>query len=233
MRNFSILMLVLVLLCAGSAFSQAVRVQVERAADQQAIQRDKTALADDRMDLYRLSDLVMKWDQLRKTRVAAAELELVEKAIAVELRRDLAENRMQVEAAQKEVKQSEKELRQSRREVRRERKDDDHDKAALRDDRRDRRDDRRDVKDDVKDAEKAAELLHKKQAVAIELFEVQKKIDAAGPVVDKALRHQQEVLLEKYLALSHEEIKLGYRELQEDKSEKREDRRERREDRRQ
>jgi hypothetical protein len=227
------------MLCALCATAQAnplpqelKRDRHEIRSDKRELSKDEAALKDDHRDLGRLSDLVIKWDELRKSNAPAGEIDAIEKLIAAEVRKDLRENKVQTEAAKKEVVESEKELRKSRREARRERKDGDMNKAERKDDVRDRRDDKRDLKNDIKDAEAAQALLAKKEATAGELFVLQKKIDAAGDRIDDQLRNQQRVLLERYLQLSQEEIRMGLREKHEDRRELKEDRRELREDRR-
>lgn len=217
----------LFLLCSR-VFGQAH--VVEKAKDHQALAMDRVSVRDDRGDLDRLSDLVMKWDQLRKSAPNSAALKTVEEQIYVELRRDVKESKVEVKAAEKEVKQSTREVNVARIEKIKERTDKDNNKKALKDDKRDLRDDRRDRRNDVRDEKKAEEVLAKKRAISVELIDLQKKIDAAGPQGDKLLRQKQAALLENYLAVSQEELKLGLREIKEDKHELREDRRETRED---
>jgi len=227
-KNYAIL--ICMLLVASVAFAQIHAV--EKTKDRHAIAADKTSVRDDRGDLNRLSDLVIKWDQLRKSAPNSAALKECEDQIYAELRRDVKEAKVEVKEAQKEVKQSTREVNASRLEKVKERTDKDMDKKALRDDRRDLRDDRRDRRDDVRDEKKAEEILAKKRGLSTELIELQKKIDAAGPQGDRVLRQKQADLLEQYLTVSQEEISLGLREIKEDRKELREDRRETREDRR-
>jgi hypothetical protein len=205
---------------------------VEKNKDKKAIAADRVSVRDDRHDLNRLSDLVMKWDQLRTSTPNSEALKKVEQEIYAELRRDVKEAKTEVKEAKKEVIQSTHEVHASQVEKAHERHDRDGDRRALRDDKKDLRDDRRDRRDDVRDEKKAEELLTKKRAISQQLIDVQKKIDAAGPRVDKLMREKQSDLLEEYLTLSQEEVKLGLREIKEDKKELREDRRETREDRR-
>jgi hypothetical protein len=216
---------------AVTGFAQQLRNAKERQDDKKGIAKATVGVADDRRDLDRLSDLVMKWEVLRKGGNQVA-LNQVEQQIALELRKDIWEAKVQTPQAEKETKQSAAELRSSRREVRQERRDQDADKQELRDDRRDRRDDRRDLRDDVRDEKKIKEILDRKQAIAKELAALQKVIDTPGMAGDKTLQTKQRSLLEEYLALSQQEIQHGIREVREDKKELREDRRERREDRR-
>ncbi|MDZ7289524.1 MAG: hypothetical protein ONB44_21430 [candidate division KSB1 bacterium] len=215
---------------AATGFAQQLRNAKERQDDKKGIAAATAAVADDRRDLDRLSDLVMKWEVLRKGGDQVA-LNQVEQQIALELRKDIWEAKVQAQQAEKETKQSAAELRSSRREVRQERRDKDADKPALRDDRHDRRDDRRDLRDDVRDEQKIKEILDRKRAIAKELAALQRVIDTPGKAGDKTLQTKQHSLLEEYLALSQQEIQLGIREIKEDKKELREDRRERREDR--
>jgi len=228
----------LILMVTGSAFADdAVRNAVEKGRDRQDIRQDRRALADDQADLDRLSDLVMQYDNLVASNADQADLNRVRAQIAVELRRDLAENKAQTADARKEVAESKRELRSDRRELRGDRREvaegdaTPSEKRELRDDRRDRRDDRRDVRDDKADATKAKELLDQKRELALELGNLQREIDNGGDT--DALAARQSELLQDYLALSREEVTLGLRELNEDRRELREDRRETREDRRQ
>jgi hypothetical protein len=205
--------------------------RIEKRQDQSGLAVSKSNWMDDRRDVDRLSDLVMKWDRIRVSS-DAVRLESVEKQIALELRNDLRETAVQAGQADREVKQSEAEVKSSRRELRKEKHDGDHDLRARRDDRRDLRDDKRDMKDDRKDAAQAESLLNRKRETVRNLIVLQKEIDAPGKAGDVALTARWRSLLDEYLKLSQEEVKLGIREIQEDKAEIREDRRERREDRR-
>jgi len=198
-------------------------------ADQKNIVKDKQAVADDRRDLDRLSDLVLRWDTLRKESPNSPELEAVQSQIAAELRRDLKETSRDAAKAAGEVKKSKLEVKRSKRELKREIHDGDRDKLARKDDKRDLRDDRRDKRDDVKDAAQMNELKQKKEQVARELVGLQKQIDQAGQAGDKLLQEKQAKLLEDYLALSQEEIRLGIREIKEDRQERREDVKEKKE----
>jgi hypothetical protein len=205
--------------------------RIEKKQDQSGLNASTSNWLEDRRDVDRLSDLVMKWDQVRFSG-DKIQLESIENRIAAELRNDLRETEAQVREADREVKQSGNEVKSSRREHRRERRDGDQDRRGRRDDRRDLKDDKRDLKDDQKDAAQAEALLKKKQETVHRLIALQKEIDSPGKAGDAALKARWRSLLEDYLKLSQEEIKLGVREVQEDKSEIREDRRERREDRR-
>ncbi len=235
MKSKAMLVVAVSVSLAGVVFTtshaQQVRNAKERHDDKKGIVAARAGVADDRHDLNRLSDLIMQWDDLRKSG-NEAEAKVVEQKIALALRQDLKETRVQVQQADKEQRQSAAELRSSRREVQRERHDGDGSARQLRDDRHDRRDDRRDARDDAADARKAEEIFNRKKAIAADLVGLQKQMDAAGELGDKALEARQRSLLEEYLALSREEIKLGMREVVEDKKELREDRRETREDRR-
>lgn len=224
------LMLLVILVTQSSA--QPLQGIKERKADKIAIADGMQAVADDRQDLNRLSKLVIRWDDLRKSGADPAELKVVENQIAVELRRDLKETKMDAKQAQMEVKQSTAEVKRSKRELRHEKMDGDRDKAAKRDDRRDLRDDRRDQVNDLKDAQQAEEILTKKREIVRELIAVQHKLDAAGAAGDRILREKQVKLLEDYLVVSRQELKMDLREVKEDQKELREDRREKREDRR-
>ncbi len=204
--------------------------QIEKAKDHQALAADRISVRDDRGDLDRLSDLILKWDQLRKTAPNSDALKTAEKQIYEYLRKDVKEAQIEVKQAEKEVKKSTVEKNASRVEKIKERLDKDKDKKALKDDKHDLRDDRRDRRDDIRDEKKAEEILAKKRSISLELIELQKKIDVAGPQGDQVLRQKQAALLEEYLKVSQEEIKLGLREIKEDKRELREDRRETRED---
>jgi hypothetical protein len=211
--------------------SQNLPNHIEKKKDQADIKASTSNWLDDRCDVDRLSDLVMKWDQVRLSG-EKIQLESIENRIAAELRNDLRETEAQMVQAGREVKQSEAEVKSSKRELRRERRDGDIDRRGRRDDRRDLNDDKRDLKDDQKDAAQAEAILKKKQETVHRLIALQKEIDSPGRAGDAALTARWRSLLEEYLKLSQEEIKLGIREMQEDKSEIREDRRERREDRR-
>lgn len=205
--------------------------RVDKKQDQAGLKASVSNWQDDRRDVDRLSDLVMKWDQVRVSG-DKIQLESIEKRIAAELRNDLRETEAQVRQADREVKQSEAEVKSSKRELRKERRDRDHDRRGRRDDRRDLNDDKRDLKDDRKDAAQAEAILKQKRETVHRLIALQKEIDSPGKAGDAALTARWRSLLEEYLKLSREEIKLGVREMQEDKAEMREDRRERREDRR-
>lgn len=233
MKRSSMIVTTLALLAINVLMAQAqqIRNAQERATDKKGAAAARAGVADDRRDVDRLSDLVMRWDHWRQSGNDAA-AQRVQQQIAEELRRDLKETAVQAQQAEKEVKQSTAEVSRSNREVRRERRDGDGDKSALRDDRRDRRDDRADRRDDIRDAKKAEEILKRKREIAVELVALQKRIDAAGKLGDKVLQAQQSKRLDEYLALSREEIQLGIREAAEDMRELREDRRETREDRR-
>ncbi|HEX9935120.1 MAG TPA: hypothetical protein VGB38_07990 [bacterium] len=218
---------------AGWAVSElAAQSLPERTADKRRIAADVRQTTDDRRDVDRLSDLVIRWDRLRQTEPNSASLKQVEDQIFSELRRDLKETATQTGQAKTEVKQSTAEARQSKGELKREKRDRDRDKRELRDDRRDLADDRRDMRDDERDAKKIEDLLNRKRSVAKDLVTLQREIDAPGKAGDNALQQRQKALLEEYLKLSQEEIRLGIREGAEDKRELREDRRESREDRR-
>jgi hypothetical protein len=224
------------LLLAGlwsyEASAQAVSNAKQRQDDKKGMAAAAAGVADDRRDVDRLSDLIMRWDYLMKQGRDGAALQRVDEQIAVELRNDLRETGAQARQAEKEVKQSTAEVIGSRREVRREAHDGDRNKRALRDDKRDLRDDKRDRRDDVRDAKKAEEILQRKREISKELIVLQKRIDAdkdSNPVLQAKKRE----LYGQYLALSREEIELGIREAAEDLRELREDRRETREDRRQ
>lgn len=239
MRRLFSFMIAAHLVLAALAMGGAKRPEAQLVNDQAAIRQDKKelqtdrhAVTDDRMDLDRLSDLVMRWDRLRKSNASSSAIEAVEAQIMRELRRDLAENTVQAGKAEEEAERSGKELRKSGREVRKERRDGDHRPGELRDDRRDRRDDRKDLADDIRDSKEAKELLAKKEATAAELLALQRRIDLAGGRLDEVLRREQSTLLERYLELSEEEIRMGLRELREDHEELKEDRQEKAEDRR-
>ncbi len=115
----------------------------QRHEDKKGMAAAAAAVADDRRDLDRLSDLIMRWDHFMKQGRDGAALLRVEDQIAVELRNDLRETAVQARMADKEVKQSTAEVVGSRREVRREAHDGDHNKKALREDRRETREDRK------------------------------------------------------------------------------------------
>ncbi len=204
---------------------------VEKKQDLAGLKASGSSWQDDRRDVDRLSDLIMKWDQVRLSG-DKIQLEYIENRIAAELRNDLRETEAQVRQADREVGQSETEVKRSKRELRREKHDGDRDRRGRRDDRRDLKDDKRDLKDDQKDAAQAEALLKQKQETVHRLIALQKEIDSPGKAGDAALTARWRSLLEEYLKLSQEEIRLGVREMQEDKAEIREDRRERREDRR-
>ena len=160
------------LMCALLLCSQMVYGQshaVEKAGDKKAIAADRVALRDDRHDLNRLSDLVMKWDGLRTSAPNSEALKTVEQEIYAELRRDVREAKAEVKQAQREVKQSTREVGASHAEKARERLDRDGDRRALRDDKKDLRDDRRDRRDDVRDEKKAEELLGNKESTLVHL----------------------------------------------------------------
>ncbi|NUO81683.1 hypothetical protein HUU05_16560 [candidate division KSB1 bacterium] len=214
------------------ATAQSVSNAKQRQDDKKGLAAANAGVADDRRDLDRLSDLVMRWDHLMKAGRDGAALQHVEEQIAEELRRDLRETAIQVQKAEHEVKQSTAEVRGSRREVRREAHDGDQNQRALRDDRRDLRDDRRDRRDEVRDANKAEDILARKREIAKEMIALQKRIDA-DKSADPVLQAKKRSLLSDYLALSREEIQLGLREAAEDTRELKEDRRETREDRKQ
>lgn len=213
------------------AQTQNLPNQVEKKQDRNGLKTSVSNWQDDRRDVDRLSDLVMKWDQVRLSG-DKIQLESIENRIAAELRNDLRESETQVRQADREVGQSKAEVKRSKRELRRERHDGDRDRRGRRDDRRDLKDDKRDLKDDKKDAAQAEALLKRKQETVHKLISLQKEIDSPGKAGDAALTARWRSLLEDYLKLSQEEIKLGVREIQEDEAEIREDRRERREDRR-
>lgn len=212
--------------------AQAVSNAKQRHDDKKGMAAAAAGVADDRRDLDRLSDLIMRWDYLMKQGRDGAALQRVDEQIAIELRNDLRETAVQARQADKEVKQSTAEVIGSRREVRREAHDGDHNKKALRDDKRDLRDDRRDRRDDKRDAKKIEEILARKREISKELIVLQKRIDA-DKASDPALQAKKRELYGQYVALSREEIELGIREEAEDLRELREDRRETREDRRQ
>ncbi|MEP0829019.1 MAG: hypothetical protein HRF51_10900 [bacterium] len=242
LANLSAILLILVSLSA-MAGDDAVRNVVEKSSDRRALVQDKTALLDDQADLNRLSDLAIRLDALRNSGASDAEIRDVQHQIAVELRRDIAENRVQTAQVKREVAQSRREIRSDRREIREDRanlrearttsnpRDNAEAKRELRDDRRDRRDDRRDYRDDVRDLKTAEQVLERKRALAREMIMLQHAIDKnegnTGELQDK-----QEALLNRYLALSHHEVQMGFREIREDRRELREDRRETRENRR-
>ena len=224
LMNIAIFCVIFIISIFQILYAQQIR------ADKKKITEDKAAIMDDRHDVDRLSDLIIKWDRLRKGSDQAA-LDRVEAQISAELRNDLKESRQETGQAQKEVMQSAAEANRSKKELRRERRDMDFNKKALKKDKRDLRKDKRDLKDDIKDSKKAEEILQKKRVVARELIGLQKQIDMPGNKGDKAMQKKQQLLLEQYLKLSQQEIQMGIRELREDQQELREDRREVREDR--
>jgi len=211
--------------CTAHAVDRRQAVNREVRQDRVELVKDQAEITDDRMDLDRLSDLVIRWDELRASRASAAQLTQVEEQIAAELSRDVAENAHQARQADAEVQRSEKELQRSRRELHRERTDGDRNAAQRREKNRERRDDRHDLKDDLRDSRQAWEMVEKKRQVAGELLALQRRMDTANVRLDQNLRDQQRVLLERYLALYQEELKMGVREVREDRKEVREDRR--------
>ncbi|MGH8015975.1 MAG: hypothetical protein ACREBV_07280 [Candidatus Zixiibacteriota bacterium] len=239
MKNSKIMMVAaLSLSLASAAFAgDRVRNNVEKTHDRQDIRQDRAAIANDQADLDRLSDLVMQYNELSSSGSNESKLKSVKAEIAVELRRDMAENHRQVVDAKKETAESKREIRSDRREIRSDRREvaegtaTPKEKHELRDDRRDRRDDRRDYRDDRADMAGATALLEQKRTIAVELRNIQREIDARG--ASSALNARQSALLNDYLITSRKEISMGLRELKEDKRELREDRRETREDRRQ
>jgi type IV secretory pathway VirB10-like protein len=204
----------------------------EKKQDKKAIVSDVKGVADDRRDLDRLSDLIIRWDRLRKSSLKSTAIQQVEGEIATELRRDLKETAIQEKQAKAEIVKSTAEVKQARKEVRREKTDSDRNRKALRDDKRDLRNDKKDLRDDIRDDKKEKEILDRKKTVAKELIVLQKQIDAPGKAGDKVLQQKQSKLLDEYLVLSRQEVELGIREVVEDRQELREDRRETREDRR-
>lgn len=223
--------LTLLLILAAMASAQD-RPRVEKAKDRIKIQKDRQAIQDDRMDLRRLSDLVIKWDRIRQNEGPPQALKAIERKIAIELRRDLKENALQTEAAKFDVEESRAELRHSKRELRRERRDGDHRPAELMNEYRDRRDDRKDLSREIMEVKKHQKLYDQKRKVAAELFVLQKEIDLAGPRLDSRLQERQRTLLLRYLELSKQEIKLDLYKTHNDRQELYEDRRETRQDRR-
>jgi hypothetical protein len=218
----------------AAAADQVTRDAVEKAQDRRQIRQDARAVTDDRIDLDRFSDLVMRWNDARDAHDGAM-LKEIQLQIAHELRRDLAENKVQSQQAKRELAQARREIRSDRREIAKDKAALEagataQEKRALRDDRRDLRDDRRDRRDDRRDAKRADELLMQKRDIARDLRDLQHQIDA-DPSAAANLQERQSELLDRYLKLSQEEIKLGIREYREDRRELREDRRETREDR--
>jgi hypothetical protein len=100
---------VLLIVTPGHGLAQAIRNAVERVEDRTALAADRTALADDAADLDRLSDLALRWQELRANGSDSPELREVQMQIAVELRRDLAENQAQAARAAKEARTSDRE----------------------------------------------------------------------------------------------------------------------------
>jgi len=100
------------------ADDDALRNVGEKSADRQALRQDRRALADDLADLNRLSDLAMRLDALRDARASEAEIREVQNQIAVELRRDIAETKVQTAQVQREINQSRHEIRSDRQELR-------------------------------------------------------------------------------------------------------------------
>ncbi|MBD3402687.1 hypothetical protein GF420_07310 [candidate division GN15 bacterium] len=249
MRQLTNILMILLLTsmvvgAASTASADGVRNAIEKHQDRKGHRQAAAGVADDRADLDRLSDLIMTWNDRRKAGADQAELDRLQHQIAVELRRDIAENKAEVARSSKERRQSTRELRSDRRELRDDRRDvrearqsgdrDDtrREKRELRDDRRDRRDDRRDLRDDRRDEAEAQQLLQEKRQVAARLAAIQQQIDR-GTGDPESLRAHQMALYNEYLILSQKEIKQGVREMHEDRRELREDRRESREDRRQ
>lgn len=206
---------------AAAVAAQPVTNTVERVQDHAQIARDRVEIADARRDVDHLSDLVMNWDIQRKAGNAAAQ-KSIEQQIALELRQDIRESAANRNQAIREVGQSNREVRSSRREKFR-------DPAHPIDNRHDLRDDRRDRRDDVRDAARSQELLNQKVAVATDLRSLQRRIDTSA-VDAKQGEAEMSRLLNRYLALSRQEVEMGVREFHEDKRELREDRRETRED---
>jgi hypothetical protein len=198
--------------------TMAAQTTPEQRNDKKSITVDAHRVADDRRDVDRLSDLVMRWDNLKKSEPKSAALKQVEDQIFSELRRDLKESTLKTQQAKSEVAQSKAEVRQSQKEKRREKWDRDHDRRAM-------RDDKKDLRDDVQDVKKTEDLLNRKRSTAKELVALQMQIDTPGKVGDKVLQQKQNALLEEYLKLSQEEIRLGVREMAEDRRELYEDRR--------
>ena len=225
------------LLSATLAAAQPPRDAVDRARDHRELRRDAAALADDRADVDRLSDLVFSWQERRDAKAPESELAAVMDRIMAELRRDVWEahgkvvaERVEVRRDSREVRGDDREVRQERREVAEARKDGRpdavaHERRDLQRERGDRRDDRRDRRGDIRDQRRAAEILVRKHALAGELARLQRRIDDT-PHRDPRLLARQEKLLRQYLQLSREEIRLGVREVREDRREIREEHRE-------
>ncbi len=231
------------ILAAGTTSAQQAKNAWEKAEDRQQIRQDRVAIADDRADLDRLSSLIEKWDDYR-SQGNTKKMRDVQRQIAKELRRDLAEAANQAALAKREVRQSTREIYSERDDLaerqrveanalaNQEKENAARANAQVQNERHDLRDDRRDRRDDVRDMVKAEEILAAKREVALELRNVQSKIDRGVINEDEGYRRQEE-LYNSYLVLSRREITLGHRELREDHRELREDRRETREDRRQ
>ncbi len=250
-RNFAFaaILITVFFVSAAQASGQARANQVERVQDKNGLLQAKAGLADDREDLDRLSDLILRWNELRAGGAGADEIEGILGEIRTELRRDIAETAVQARQAGAETKRSARELGGDRREVRRERRQvkkaersgdkqrERRERHQLRDSRRDRRDDRRDLNDDIHDQKEAEKILARKREIASELIELQRVLDVAADESGKtggrlSIEERQASLFEDYLELSRREIEAGIREVREDRREMREDRRERREDRR-
>jgi len=212
------------MLFALSASAQEARDAAERHRDRKELRSDKAKIAYDAAALDRLSDLILKWNTLRKSDGREQETALAMDRITEALRSDLAETAVENAQAGAEIERSAREVRGDCREIR-------HDRSELREavqdttpedvatakrklghDRLDLRDDRRDRHDDARDQRKIEKLLNDKREIAGKLVDLQRQIDAAARPT-KSLQNKQAALLHKYVALSQNEIKMGVREI--------------------
>ena len=96
-----ILLTGLLLFSSMNGYAQTLRNLKEKNADKKEIAKSVSAVKDDRQDVDRLSDLIIRWDRLRQSGNEVA-LKKAEQQIAIELRKDIKETSIQAKQAKKE-----------------------------------------------------------------------------------------------------------------------------------
>ncbi len=189
-------------LCAIAAASvvlaDPVETEAKRAQDRVQSAGDQAAAGDERADVDRLSDLIVKWDDLRAAKASQKDIDAAKQEIDAELNRDFGES-----AAKEQTRNQGEEVseaaharnaeRQIAQEQHREQEKIQMEQGRL-----------------TREQKRAGELLGQKQAMAEEMRGVQRQLSAGGDRA--ALEKRQAKLMHKYMKLSREEMKLKQRE---------------------
>lgn len=181
------------------------------------VQQKGDAVTDDTENLNRLSDLTMEYDEMVAKGAQEGELNRVRTQIAAELRRGIAEEKGQAKQAKKEGKQEVKEMKKQSADDAQKGKGKETiaaEKAAKEQVKQQSKEAKGELKESKADAKQAGEMYQKKQAVAVQLREVQRKMDEGDN--SEANQHRYQELLKEYGELSRHEVKMGIRQMKKD-----------------